>query len=145
MKYIVVHCTATQQNATIDSIKAYWQNVLGWKNYGYHFIIESDGSVSQITRLGQIANGVKGYNRDSVHVAYIGGITKTGKAIDNRTLAQKESLLITLKMLKERYPNAKILGHRDLSPDLNKNGKIEPFEYVKMCPCFNAIDEYAMI
>ena len=27
-------------------------------------------------------------------------------------------------------------GHRDLSPDLNGNGEIEPEEWIKACPCF---------
>ena len=32
-------------------------------------------------------------------------------------------------------------GHRDLSPDLNGNGEIEPEEWVKACPCFDAEEE----
>jgi N-acetylmuramoyl-L-alanine amidase len=34
------------------------------------------------------------------------------------------------------------MGHRDTSPDLNKDGKITPNEYIKSCPCFDAITEY---
>ena len=30
-----------------------------------------------------------------------------------------------------------MLGHRDTSPDLNGDGVIEPYEYVKVCPCFD--------
>ncbi|MEG1573307.1 MAG: N-acetylmuramoyl-L-alanine amidase, partial [Bacteroidales bacterium] len=44
-----------------------------------------------------------------------------------------------------RYPLAHIQGHRDFSPDLNENGKIEPNEFVKECPCFDAQNEYKNI
>ena len=27
--------------------------------------------------------------------------------------------------------------HRDISPDLNGDGVIEPYEYMKACPCFD--------
>ena len=36
-----------------------------------------------------------------------------------------------------KHPNVKIIGHRDLSPDLNGNGVIEPFEFMKACPSFD--------
>ena len=91
----------------------------------------------------KISNGVKGYNAITVNVAYIGGIDQHGKPVDNRTEAQKASLRSLLKMLHKKYPTAVIQGHRDFSVDLNKNGKIEPFEYIKSCPCFNAKEEYA--
>jgi N-acetylmuramoyl-L-alanine amidase len=29
-----------------------------------------------------------------------------------------------------------VCGHRDLSPDLNGDGEIEPEEWIKACPCF---------
>lgn len=31
--------------------------------------------------------------------------------------------------------------YRDLSPDLNANGEIEPEEWIKQCPCFNVIED----
>ena len=42
-----------------------------------------------------------------------------------------------------KYPQAEILGHRDISPDTNHNGIVDPWEYIKACPCFNVREEYA--
>ena len=44
-------------------------------------------------------------------------------------------------MLKD-YPGSRLCGHRDLSPDLNHNGEIEPEEWMKACPCFDAEEEF---
>jgi N-acetylmuramoyl-L-alanine amidase len=41
-------------------------------------------------------------------------------------------------LLLRDYPGSRLCGHRDLSTDLNHNGEIEPEEWVKDCPCFNA-------
>ncbi len=128
IKYIVIHCTATPQNTNINSIKNYWKNVLKWKNVGYHYIIKPDGRVIQLESIENQTNGVKGYNSESIHLSYIGGEKK-----DNRTLQQKESILILLQSLKGLYPNATILGHRDF-PNVNK-----------ACPQFDAINEYKNI
>ncbi|KAA3861402.1 N-acetylmuramoyl-L-alanine amidase, partial [Bacteroides ovatus] len=43
------------------------------------------------------------------------------------------------------YPNCRICGHRDLSPDLNGNGEIEPEEWIKACPCFNAETDWGKV
>lgn len=61
----------------------------------------------------KVANGVKGYNSNSIHVSYIGGINDSGRAEDTRTLEQQFALLKLLLNLKARYPDAIILGHRD--------------------------------
>jgi hypothetical protein len=47
--------------------------------------------------------------------------------------------------LRKLYPYAKIQGHRDFSPDRNGNGTIEPEEWIKACPSFDAKTEYRMI
>ena len=92
-----------------------------------------------------VSNGVQGYNSTSINVAYMGGIDANGKAVDNRTEAQKASLVKLLKELRGRYPNAQILGHRDISPDTNHNSKVDSWERIKECPCFDAIIEYKNI
>lgn len=140
IKYIAVHCTAGPQRQTIADLQSEFKRK-GWKNPGYHYVISPDGKITQLLDEGKISNGVKGYNSVSVNVAYIGGIAD-GKATDNRTDAQKKSLRQLLANLKRKYPEAVIQGHRDFSPDANKNGRIEPHEWVKMCPCFDAREEY---
>lgn len=69
----------------------------------------------------------------------------SGHAADTRTDAQKQSLETLLRFLLLTYHGAKICGHRDLSPDLNHNGTIEPCEYIKQCPCFCVSVEYGYL
>lgn len=144
IQYIAVHCTASHQSQTIEGLKQEFKRK-GWVNPGYHYVISPDGKITQLLDEDKVSNGVKGFNSISINVAYIGGIDSNGKPIDNRSAEQKKSLRILLKMLHKKYPNAIIQGHRDFSPDLNKNDKIEPFEYIKACPCFNAKEEYSKL
>lgn len=140
---IFVHATASwQHNTTVASLKAEFKQK-GWKNPGYHWVIFPKGQVIQLLDESKQANGVYGYNKDSIHVAWVGGIDKNHMdGIDNRTPEQKVALFDWLTKLKLKYPNAIIMGHRDISPDLNHNGVIDPWEYIKACPCFNAMEEY---
>ena len=141
IKRIFVHCTAGSQRQTVADLQAEFKRK-GWKNPGYHYVIQADGTVKQLLGEQFVSNGVKGYNSTSVNVAYMGGIDADGKAVDNRTDAQKASLITLLKELKGRYPNAEIMGHRDISPDTNGNGIVDPWERIKECPCFDAKEEY---
>jgi N-acetylmuramoyl-L-alanine amidase len=136
--HLVVHCTAGSAQQKTSDIISYWKNKLGWNRYGYHYLISSDGWIENLTPIEKPSNGVKGHNENSIHICYKGGWNGT----DTRTDAQKNSLKEVLKMLKEKFPNAKIVGHRDLSPDLNGDGKITPNEWVKLCPCFDC-SEYS--
>ena len=97
---------------------------------GYHVIIEANGSVTCLAPDSAVCNGVAGHNATSLHVSYIGGIDSRGRAFDNRTQAQKDSLLRVLKDWKRLYPNAIIQGHRDF-PGVKK-----------ACPSFDARAEY---
>lgn len=144
IKYIVVHCTAGSQRQTVGDLLSEFSRK-GWRNPGYHVVIMPDGSRRQLLDFSRIANGVRGHNADAIHVAYVGGIDAHGHALDNRTEAQKAALKRELVWLRARYGGAKIVGHRDLSPDKNGDGVITPNEYVKQCPCFDAKKEYGGI
>ena len=48
---------------------------------------------------------------------------------------------VLVKTLLKQYPGSRVCGHRDLSPDLNANGEIEPEEWIKQCPCFDVYDD----
>ena len=141
IQYIAVHCTASHQSMTIEGLKQEFRRK-GWVNPGYHYVVSPDGKITQLLDEEKVSNGVRGYNSETINVAYIGGIDTNGKPIDNRTDAQKASLRSLLKMLHKKYPAAVIQGHRDFSPDLNKDGKITSNEWMKACPCFNAKEEY---
>ena len=39
--------------------------------------------------------------------------------------------------LRAKHPDARVVGHRDLSPDQNANGIVESFEWLKTCPGFD--------
>lgn len=141
IRFIAVHCTAGSQRATVADLQAEFRKK-GWKKPGYHYVVFPDGRVVQLLDEAKVANGVKGYNSVSIHVAYVGGIDAQGRSVDNRTEAQRRSMLVILKDLHRRYPSARIQGHRDFSPDKNHNGKVDRWERIKECPCFDAIPEY---
>lgn len=136
--YIVIHCTATPQTTKIESIKNYWKNNLKWSRFGYHFIIEANGKVTQLSDIRNPTNGVAGYNSNSIHISYIGGIDGKGRGVDNRTDAQKISLIETIKKVRNEVAiNQRffpiIQGHNQF-PKVNK-----------ACPCFDAKKEYENI
>lgn len=111
--YIVLHCTATSQKATVESIQRYWKENLGWESPGYHYLIKPDGTAVNLLSIEHPSNGVKGYNKYSIHISYIGGIDAKGKALDNRTPAQLATMEKLVRQFKAQFPGAKILGHRD--------------------------------
>lgn len=119
IKYIVLHCSATSQNATIDGIQRYWRNVMGWKSPGYHWIIDKQGNTHQLANDEAVTNGVKGYNQESIHISYIGGVDAENRPMDNRTPAQVMAMFTLIYNYKKKFPNAEILGHRDF-PNVKK-------------------------
>ena len=131
--YIVIHCTATQPNTKKEAILSYWKNTLKWKTVGYHRLIDANGVIHELAKFEQITNGVKGYNSESIHFSYIGGIDESGRPKDTRTLKQKESLLYLVKQAKKQFPNAIVQGHKDFKG------------VAKACPSFDAKNEYKAI
>lgn len=138
-KYFVIHTTATSQNATPDAILRYWKTELGWVNPGYHFLIPVDGSIwvykhydfSGVIKPEDIVNSVKGMNRYSIAVSYVGGIDEKGNPKDTRTDEQKETLDMLVSLAKKANPGVMIVGHRDIQVFSNK-----------ACPSFNVQNEY---
>lgn len=143
---LVIHCTATSiiKPLTPQALEASHRQ-RGFACCGYHYYIRRNGEIIPMRPIAQIGAHAKGYNANSIGIAYEGGLDPDGKPTDTRTGAQRSALVSLLTQLHEHYPDARICGHRDLSPDLNGNGRIEPAEYIKQCPCFNAAQEYAYI
>lgn len=147
IKFIVIHCTAGPITQKTSNIQSYWRNTLGWKTDGYHRLI-GENETEQLVPFEKPSNGVKGFNSEIINICYKGG---DSKGTDTRTDFQKEELLDSIRLslewcaehhTAEELCKIRIVGHRDFSKDLNKDGKITKNEWEKTCPCFNAEDEY---
>lgn len=137
---IVIHCTATPEGKahTVASITE-MHKARGFSTIGYHYLIGLNGE-EWVGRSPDNSVGahVAGFNATTLGVSYVGGLDKDGKPKDTRTPAQTATLITLLRHLVLKYPNAVILGHRDLSPDKDGDGQVEPNEWIKVCPCFDA-------
>jgi N-acetyl-anhydromuramyl-L-alanine amidase AmpD len=71
-----------------------------------------------------------GFNSQSVGICLIGGINKQGKSENNFTVDQWVALGELVIQLKERFPNAEVVGHRDFT------------NVAKDCPCFDVKSWY---
>ena len=141
---IVVHCTASRENQELkplDLVKMHRQR--GFYTCGYHYYITRDGEIHTMRPVRDVGAHARGHNGQSIGVAYEGGLDQEGKPADTRTDRQKRSLRILLRVLMTDYPITQVVGHRDLSEDLNGDGIVTPDEWSKMCPCFDAKAEYA--
>ena len=146
VKLIVIHCSATKESVdyTPEQLEQDHQ-ARGFQCAGYHYYVRRSGAIVAMRPLGMIGAHVKGHNRFSVGVCYEGGLNAIGQAVDTRSTEQKAALWFLLEQLRERFPTARICGHRDLSPDRNGDGVISSDEWLKECPSFDAASEYALI
>lgn len=125
VKWLVVHCSASRCNRpfTVERLIETGRERFGQPSY--HYYVRRNGNVVPI--LPESVQGVHavGYNHCSIAVCYEGGLDENGKAADTRTELQKASLYELLKQLRRDYPQARIIGHREL-PNVRKD-----------CPCFS--------
>lgn len=123
---IIIHCSATKvnRNFTVEDLEA-CHKAQGFRTIGYHYYITKDGVIYPCRPENMIGAHAKNYNANSIGVCYEGGLDANGNPADTRTRAQKQSLTALLKSLCKDYPEAEIIGHRDL-----------PW-VKKACPCFD--------
>jgi N-acetylmuramoyl-L-alanine amidase len=121
VEFLVVHCSATPADMDIGvkEIRK-WHLQRGFAEIGYHYVIRRDGRVELGRPENQPGAHAAGYNLHSLGICLVGGLKKgTTKAENNFTPKQFVVLRTCLETLKEKYPDAEILGHRDL-PGVNK-------------------------
>ncbi len=133
---IIIHCTATAEGKdySVETIRG-WHLKRGWRDIGYHFLVQRDGTVDEGRPIEQSGAHTKGHNWDSIGISYVGGVEakkKDGKWIakDTRTDEQKDALLDLICQLHDTYGGV-VYGHRNFSK--------------KSCPCFDAKKEYENI
>lgn len=164
---VVIHCSATPDGVFVSpkQIDA-WHAQNGFRrakgfadkyrpalpHIGYHWVITADGAAHPARHREEVGAHVAGQNANSL------GICMTGT--DRFFLAQWDALRLVLCSIaiglsaradlelasvttpqvaiqKLRELGVRVCGHRDLSPDKDGDGVIEPHEWLKACPGFD--------
>ncbi|WP_104753260.1 N-acetylmuramoyl-L-alanine amidase [Helicobacter salomonis] len=121
---IIIHCSATKAGKDFRAKDIdMWHKQRGFKCIGYHFVILLDGTIEIGRALQQIGAHCKGHNKTSIGICYIGGLNSHEKPANTLTPEQKMTLLNLCAELLQKYPFAKIYGHKDFNP-------------AKACPSF---------
>lgn len=130
---IIIHCADTPEGRDVraDEIRRWHKNERGWSDIGYHYVIDLDGTIEAGRDIETAGAHCTGHNAKSIGICYVGGCDAQMQPKDTRTEEQKASLLLLLKYLRQRYPKARIYGHRDFAQ--------------KACPSFDAKNEYKEI
>ena len=131
-EYIVIHCSATRPSQDIDvrTIDK-WHRERGFLKVGYHYVLTRKGETQIGRSLDETGAHAKGYNHKSIGICMVGGVTQDDHTVpeNNFTDAQWYELNKLITNLKEKYPDAKIIGHNEISG--------------KACPSFD-VQEWAL-
>ena len=127
---IIIHCSATPvfRDISLSDIDRMHKN-RGFAGIGYHFYITKDGIVHRGRPVHLLGAHCLGMNDKSIGICYEGGLGKTLKPEDTRTVFQKSALISLIRDLLVKYPLIKnIYPHYHFAN--------------KSCPCFDAEVEY---
>ena len=124
--YIVIHCADTPPEMDIGAkeIRKWHVEERGWRDIGYHYVIRRDGNIELGRPVTDSGAHVRGFNSRSVGVCLVGGMGGP-----NFSSAQKDSLRDLIYTLERIYPDATVVGHRDLDSK-------------KECPSFDVANWY---
>jgi N-acetyl-anhydromuramyl-L-alanine amidase AmpD len=113
-----------------DAVQAYNPHL---PHIGYHYVVDTDGCIESGRRLREVGAHVAGHNAGSVGICLVGGAEIEGRY----TARQWSSLRGLVLALMKQLPTAAVVGHRDLSPDKNGDGRITSIDWLKTCPGFS--------
>jgi N-acetylmuramoyl-L-alanine amidase len=127
---IILHCSATRegQDISTETIKGWHVNERGWSDIGYHYVVLLDGTVDKGRPVKRQGAHVRGHNKGSIGICYVGGCDSDMNPKDTRTDLQKDSLTELISYLMDSYEDATLHGHNEFSS--------------KACPSFNVKEEY---
>lgn len=121
---------------------------------GYHFVIYTGGAVATGRHIDEVGAHVRGFNARSIGVCMLG----TDKFYADQWDTLRDWLCGFARYLEQQQPSpprrfndpspaetltllekfgVRVVGHRDLSPDINGDGEIDSHEWLKICPGFD--------
>lgn len=119
-----VHCSATRREwmagspvgEKVAEIRR-WHRDRGWRDIGYHWIIDRDGSIAPGRPETQVGAHVAGHNTGSLGVCLIGGhgSQSTDAFADHYTDAQRRALRQIIADIRSRTPLKAVRGHNEVA------------------------------
>lgn len=108
VKEIIIHCSATPnfRHHTAEEIHQ-WHLERGWDGIGYHYVIPLHGVLEKGRPEYWTGAHASGHNANSIGICLIG--------TDQFTAVQWHTLTLLVKDLKNRHPNARVIGHNEVS------------------------------
>lgn len=112
-QYIILH-HIDAKTATVQDIHRWHleRDNQTWAGIGYNIYVRKDGSVYKGRGVEMSGAHTENYNSISVGVAFEGDYELIDKSMPE---AQYNAGLEVIEYLKELYPNAKIVGHKELN------------------------------
>ena len=134
IKKIVVHCTASPDTMDLGLKEIdQWHRQWGWDGCGYHWIVRRDGTCEAGRPESKIGSHVKGHNRDSIGIVWVG--------TNEITLEQKKTLDRIIRGILKTYNLSinDVYGHYELDtkktcPNLDMDGVRKSLRTEKYLP-----------
>lgn len=111
---------------------------------GYHYVVDLDGAVHTGRHLDEQGAHAAGFNAASAGICLVGGAERDARYTPRqwdalRELVQSLCHALALPPIRPLHPRdgVGVCGHRDLSPDANADGQVQPYEWLKTCPGFD--------
>ena len=131
---IILHCADTRPDwmaghplvEKVAEIRRWHVQQRGWRDIGYHWVIDRDGAVSPGRRETEIGAHVEGHNRGTLGICLLGGYGASTEDpfAKNFTAAQAAAAKRLIGEIKWRTAIRKVSGHNDYAS--------------KACPGFSA-------
>lgn len=120
---IILHCADTRPEwmagrplaEKVAEIRRWHVQQRGWRDIGYHWVIDRDGNFAIGRRETEIGAHVEGHNRGTIGICLLGGYGASasdpfGK---NFTAAQAAAVKRLISVIKGRTAIEKVSGHND--------------------------------
>lgn len=130
---IIVHCTATRADwwqskptkSKVNEVRRWHVEDRKWKNIGYHYLVDRDGTVAKGRPVEQVGAHCRGHNSGTIGISLFGGhgSSENDSFEDNFTPAQDAALRDLIAELSRTYGINKVTGHNQYA--------------AKACPGFN--------
>jgi N-acetylmuramoyl-L-alanine amidase len=127
---VVLHQTGTA-SGTLESVRRYHMQKLGWSDIGYHYLITRDGKVHKGRANSEVGAHCKGDNATSIGVCCVGAGDALPIGSGYMTQAIWDSLFALVQRLVGAYnvPVHCVVGHRERPSGIEQG---------KTCPGFDA-------